>query len=88
MNLKFPKMKKLNGIFIRSTEIRKQYFSKNEEWATSLKEIQKDTIKLDGKILQPKLENHLTGWNISIESPFTGNHYIIKEDGKILTSKI
>ncbi|WP_282017335.1 carbohydrate-binding family 9-like protein [Salegentibacter mishustinae] len=66
----------------------KEYFSKNEEWASSLKEIQKDTIKLNGKILQPKLENHLTGWNISIESPFTGKHYIIKEDGKILTSKI
>lgn len=65
----------------------KGYFNKNEKWASSLKEIQKGAIKLNGKTIQPKLENHLAGWNISVKSPFTGKQYIIREDGKILTSK-
>ena len=66
----------------------KGYFNRNGKWATNISEIGNKTIKLDGETLQPKLETHLTGWNIAVISPFTGKQYIIREDGKILTSKI
>jgi hypothetical protein len=85
---KMPEDEKIKWKLYELYRKQKEYFSKNEKWASSLKEIQKDTIELSGKILHPKLENHLTGWNISVESPFTGKHYTVREDGKILTSKI
>ena len=66
----------------------KGYFNRNGKWATNISEIGNKTIKLNGETLQPKLETHLTGWNIAVISPFTGKQYIIREDGKILTSKI
>ncbi|MGY5849854.1 carbohydrate-binding family 9-like protein [Salegentibacter sp. F14] len=65
----------------------KAIFQKEGQWASDVNELYINPLKINGEILYPKLENHLTGWNISIESPFTGETYIIKEDGKLLTPK-
>ena len=35
-----------------------------------------------GKTIAPQFEMHSLGWNISVESPFTGNVLSIREDGK------
>lgn len=64
----------------------KEYFQKNKNWAKSIASLIKGTITVDHKILQPVLENHSGGYNISIKSPFSNKTLMIREDGKI-TSK-
>ncbi|MCV9927540.1 carbohydrate-binding family 9-like protein [Flavobacterium sp. LS1R49] len=63
----------------------KEYYQKHKVWATSLKSLTKETISVDNKILKPILENHATGFNISVKSPFSNKTLIIKQDGKIIS---
>lgn len=65
----------------------KRYFEKNKTWAKSLQNISKKNIIVDGKVLKPTLENHLSGFNIAVKSPFSNKTLIIKEDGKIITNE-
>ena len=53
-------------------------------WAKSIQNLTKETISVDGKILKPIVENHSTGYNISIKSPFSNQTFIIRQDGKII----
>lgn len=62
----------------------KRYFEKNKTWSKSLKNITKKNIIVEGKILIPILENHLSGYTIAIKSPFSGKTLMVKEDGKFL----
>ncbi|RUT69227.1 carbohydrate-binding family 9-like protein [Flavobacterium cupreum] len=64
----------------------KEYYQKNNTWATSLANLTKEPISLDTKVLKPKLENHATGFNIAIKSPFSDKTFIIRQDGKIITN--
>ncbi|MFD1094920.1 carbohydrate-binding family 9-like protein [Salegentibacter chungangensis] len=79
-----PQDEKIRWYLYELYRKQKAYFNKNKGWAKDLEELQKQPKKIDGQILKPELENHLTGWNISVKSPFTGNKYLIKEDGKFL----
>ena len=65
----------------------KRYFDKNKSWAKSLQSISKKNIVVDGKTLKPVLENHSSGFNILVKSPFSNKTLIIKEDGKIITNE-
>ncbi|MFC0779162.1 carbohydrate-binding family 9-like protein [Flavobacterium sp. HJSW_4] len=65
----------------------KRYFEKNKSWAKSLQSISKKNIVVDGKTLKPVLENHSSGFNILVKSPFSNKTLIIKEDGKIITNE-
>ena len=65
----------------------KRYFDKNKTWAKSLQNISKKNIIVDGKVLKPVLENHSSGFNILVKSPFSNKTLIIKEDGKIITNE-
>ena len=38
--------------------------------------------KVLGKLIEPRLEKHTTGFNIWVKSPFTNKILVIKEDGK------
>lgn len=62
----------------------KEYHQKNKVWAKSLTDLTKETIKVDGKVLKPILENHASGYNILVKSPFSNQTFIIKEDGQFL----
>lgn len=62
----------------------KNYFSEHKSWATSIKEISKKEIRLANKTLLPVLENHSTGFNISIKSPFSNKTLTIKENGELV----
>lgn len=42
------------------------------------------TIQIINKSVTPTLQTHESGYNIWIESPFTGKRILIKEDGKII----
>lgn len=59
----------------------KAYYSKNKKWQTSLNGA---IIKVKNKSIKPVLENHSQGYNITVESPFTGKKITIKEDGKLI----
>ena len=60
----------------------KAYLEQNGKWATTLDSLIKDDIKIENKVIIPKLENHSQGWNIIVLSPFSGQQLIIKEDGE------
>lgn len=63
----------------------KEYFQKNKTWAKSMANLTKEVISIDNKILKPILENHSSGYNISVKSPFSNETFIIRQDGKIIT---
>ncbi|CAD0005454.1 carbohydrate-binding family 9-like protein [Flavobacterium salmonis] len=62
----------------------KEYYQKNKVWAKTLTDLTKETIKVDGKVLKPILENHSSGYNILVKSPFSNQTFTIKEDGQFL----
>ncbi|CAD0003895.1 carbohydrate-binding family 9-like protein [Flavobacterium chungangense] len=62
----------------------KEYYQKNKAWAKALTDLTKETIKVDGKVLKPILENHSSGYNILVKSPFSNQTFTIKEDGQFL----
>ncbi|TCN58654.1 carbohydrate-binding family 9-like protein [Flavobacterium circumlabens] len=64
----------------------KEYYQKNNKWATSLENLTKEPISIDTKVLKPKLENHASGFNISVKSPFSNKTFIIRQDGKIINN--
>lgn len=61
----------------------KAYHKKNGKWLTSLDEVGFSSFSIKDKNIELTMDNHLTGYNISAVSPFTGNTIIIKEDGKL-----
>ncbi|WP_269236711.1 carbohydrate-binding family 9-like protein [Flavobacterium flavigenum] len=62
----------------------KEYYQNNKVWAKALTDLTKETIKVDGKVLKPILENHSSGYNIMVKSPFSNQTFTIKEDGQFL----
>lgn len=63
----------------------KGYFEKHKTWAKSIEDLTKTSITVDGKILKPTIENHSSGYNILVKSPFSNTTYVIRQDGKIIT---
>jgi len=60
----------------------KAFFKENKSWYKSIKDSNMNWL-VDDKLLQPELEYHGTGWNMSVISPFSNNLLIIREDGKL-----
>ena len=63
----------------------KGYFEKHKTWAKSIADLTTKSISVDGKILKPTIENHSSGYNILVKSPFTNTTFVIRQDGKIIT---
>ena len=61
----------------------KAYYKKHKVWITSLSKLQENAIIINDKIITLVLENHKTGYNLSVISPFTKKELIITEDGKM-----
>lgn len=62
----------------------KEHFAATGKWITSINDLIKKPLAVEGKQLDPKLEMHQSGWNLSVRSPFTGQLLLIKEDGKFV----
>jgi len=62
----------------------KRYYEKHQKWATSIEKIENKPILIVGQLIYPKMEIHSAGYNIVIESPFTGLKYLIKHNGEFL----
>ncbi|MBS7256629.1 carbohydrate-binding family 9-like protein [Flavobacterium branchiicola] len=63
----------------------KEYNQKHKIWAKSIADLTKEPIVVDSKILKPVVENHASGYNIAVKSPFSNQTFIIREDGKIIS---
>lgn len=61
------------------------YYKKNGMYLKSLDDLDHKGIEIDGMQLKPKLENHSTGFNLSVQSPITNKTLIIKENGKFIS---
>jgi hypothetical protein len=81
-----PNDEKIKWKLYQLYRMQKQYFNKNKKWATSIDELLVDnTLIVDNNALEPILENHSTGWSITINSPFSNKQLIIEQDGNFIT---
>jgi hypothetical protein len=85
-NFTIPQEEKVKWELYSLYRAQKEYYTKHNAWATSLANLTKEVISVDSKVLKPKLENHVTGFNISLKSPFSNKTFIIRQDGKIITN--
>ena len=86
-DFEIPQDEKIRWFLYELYRKQKAYQRENKSWATDIKQLEPTPSEIDGKVLEPKLENHLTGWNISVKSPFSGVLYGITEDGKFIHLK-
>jgi hypothetical protein len=61
------------------------YFEKYNTYATILDSLTGSSIIIENKKLNPILESHKTGYNLSVLSPFSNKILILKEDGKFIS---
>ena len=80
-----PNDEKIKWVMYQLYRLQKSYFDNNNKWATSLDELTKDKVEVYSISLNPQLENHSTGWSITIKSPFTDKILIIEQDGNFIT---
>ncbi|MCH4822454.1 carbohydrate-binding family 9-like protein [Gramella lutea] len=80
---KIPLDEQIKWALFKLYRAQKAYKRKNGKWAEEIGEVLKTPMKINDQVLDTELENHSTGWNILAKSPFTGETYIIKEDGHL-----
>ncbi len=80
-----PQDEKIKWELYRLLRAQKSYHSKYKTYATRIDSLISKQIIVDHKTLIPSIENHSTGWNITIKSPFSHKTLIIKEDGKFIS---
>ena len=80
-----PKDEKVRWELYSLYRAQKGYFEKHKTWAKSIADLTTKSISVDGKILKPTIENHSSGYNILVKSPFTNTTFVIRQDGKIIT---
>jgi hypothetical protein len=80
-----PQDDKIKWELFKLYRAQKKYYSKNNAWATTIEDLSIGTLIVEGQTIQPNIENHLTGWNITVSSPFTNKLLIIKEDGEFIS---
>ena len=85
-NFSIPQDEKIKWELYTLYRAQKAYYKKHSKWATVIKDLNERALVVDNKTLEPLLENHSTGFNISIKSPFSNKTLIIKEDGKIISN--
>ncbi|WP_282087895.1 carbohydrate-binding family 9-like protein [Aquimarina algiphila] len=81
---KIPEDEKVKQILYRLYRKQKEYHKKNNRWATKFSELSNDDSKIEGNRVIRTIENHQTGFNITVISPFTKRLFIIREDGEIV----
>ncbi|WP_109302382.1 carbohydrate-binding family 9-like protein [Aquimarina sp. AU474] len=81
---KIPEDQKVKQFLYSLYRKQKEFYKKNNRWATTFNEFALDDQKIDGNKVIRTIENHQTGFNITVVSPYTNRLFIIKEDGKII----
>lgn len=80
-----PQEERIKWELYKLHRAQKKYFSRYNSYATTIDSLTTKTIIVEHKTLKPTLENHSTGYNISVESPFSNKIMIVKEDGKFIS---
>ncbi|KQC29796.1 carbohydrate-binding family 9-like protein [Flagellimonas eckloniae] len=80
-----PQDEKIKWELYKMYRVQNAHFKEHEAYFTSIDSLMATEIQVEGKVLEPILENHSTGWNLSIKSPFTDKILIVKEDGKFIS---
>ncbi len=83
---KIPQDEKIKWELYIMYRIQNAHYKTHKTYFTSIDSLITSKIKVDGKLLKPILENHSTGWNLSIKSPFSNNLLTVKEDGKFISN--
>lgn len=83
-HFEIPKDEKIKWKLYSLYRAQKAHYRKHQKWATSIEMLPLDELIIEGKLLQPRLELHASGWNISVRSPFTSDLLIIREDGDFI----
>lgn len=80
-----PNDEKIKWKLYELFRIKKKHIETHKTGLTTIEDLSKTPIVIDGKTIKPKLENHSFGWTISAKSPFSKKILIIKDDGKFVT---
>lgn len=80
-----PEDEKIKWKMYKVYRAQKAYYRERRKWAKDLKSLQLDPLLQERKLMQPTIELHATGWNLSIRSPFSNDLLIIREDGYFKT---
>ncbi len=83
-DFKIPEDEKVKRSLYQLYRKQKEYYKKNNRWALTFKELGAHDLLIDGNKVVKTIENHQTGWNIMVVSPYTKHLFVIKEDGKII----
>lgn len=86
-DFQIPKDHKVRAYLYLLYRKQKEYYKKNNHWATTFDEFAPNDKLIEGNTLIRNLENHQTGFNITVVNPFNNDLLIIKEDGKIVEKK-
>ncbi|MDO7172649.1 carbohydrate-binding family 9-like protein [Mariniflexile sp. AS56] len=86
-SFKISEDEKIKWALYKMYRIQNTHFKKHNNYLTSIESLAKTTITIEGKTVKPILENHSTGFNLSIKSPFTNKTLFVKEDGKFISKK-
>ncbi len=84
VEFQIPEDEKIRWWLFELYRNQKAYYQKHGKWVEQLKKLMEEPLRINGELIKPELEIHHSGWNISVKSPFTGNSYIITEDGQFL----
>ena len=83
--LGFSQDEKIKWELYKLHSAQKEYFNTHKAFATSIDSLTTSAIIVAHKTLKPTLENHSTGYNITVKSPFSNKILIVKEDGKFIS---
>ena len=84
-SFKIPQDEKIKWELYKLHRAQKIYYSSHKTFATSIDSLTTSAIIVDHKTLKPTLENHSTGYNITVKSPFSNKTLIVTEDGKFIS---
>ncbi|MGA8855119.1 MAG: carbohydrate-binding family 9-like protein [Christiangramia sp.] len=85
IQFEIPEDEKIKWYLFQLYRNQKAYHNEHGEWAKQLENIIEEPLIINGRSIKAELENHLAGWNISIESPDRGNTYVITQEGRLIT---
>jgi len=80
-----PPDEKIKWEMYKLHRAQKKYYKQHKKWASSIDSLTSSPILVGQKTLHPSLENHSTGYNITIKSPFSNKNLMVKEDGKFIS---
>jgi hypothetical protein len=80
-----PQDEKIKWELYKLYRTQKKYYKIHASYASTIDSLTTLEIMVDGKVLKPIIENHSTGYNLTVVSPFSHKTLILKEDGKFIS---